>query len=63
MLFNFWNCNSVRTGAGNTGMNYEIGGNILSKPVKEKDLGIALNANMKVSGQCRIAASKGRFSE
>ena len=40
-------------------MNYEMGGSILSKTVKEKDLGVTLNANMKVSEQCRIAASKG----
>ena len=41
-------------------MNYEMGGTILSKTVKEKDLGVTMNANMKVSEQCRIAASKGR---
>ena len=42
-------------------MNYEIGGTILSKTMKEKDLGlvVTMNANMKVSEQCRIAASKG----
>ena len=40
-------------------MNYEKGGNILSKTVKEKYLGVTMNANMKVSEQCRIAASKG----
>ena len=44
---------------GNTGMNYEMGGTILCKPVKENDLGVSMNANMKVSEQCRIAASKG----
>ena len=49
----------VHTGPGNTSMNYEIGGTILSKTVKEKDLGVTMNANMKVSEQCRIAASKG----
>ena len=43
----------------NTGMNYEMGGSILSKTVKEKYLGVSMNANMKVSEQCRIAASKG----
>ena len=43
----------------NTGKNYEMGGTILSKTVKEKDLGVIMNANMKVSEQCRIAASKG----
>ena len=31
----------------------------LSKIVKEKDLGVTMNANMKVTEQCRIAASKG----
>ena len=40
-------------------MNYEMGGTILSKTVKEKDLGVTMNSNMKVSEQCRIAASKG----
>ena len=42
-----------------TGVNYEMGGTILSKTVKEKDLGVTMNANMKVSEQCRNAASKG----
>ena len=36
-----------------------MGGTILSTTVKEKDLGVTMNANMKVSEQCRIAASKG----
>ena len=40
-------------------MNFEMGGTNLSKTVKEKDLGITMNANMKVSEQCRIAASQG----
>ena len=40
-------------------MNYEMGGTILSNTVKELDLGATMNANMKVSEQCRIAASKG----
>ena len=31
-----------------------MGGSILSKTVKEKDLGVSMNANMKVSEQCRI---------
>ena len=58
MLFN-GKCKCLHTGSGNTGMNYEMGGTILSKTVKEKDLGVTMNANMKVSEQCRIAASKG----
>ena len=40
-------------------MNYEMGGTILSKTVKEKDLGVTMNANMKVSEQCIIAAYMG----
>ena len=59
MLFNFGKCKCLHTGSRNTGMNYEMGGTILSKTVKEKDLGVAMNANMKVSEQCRIATSKG----
>ena len=39
-------------------MNYEMGGTILSKTVKENGLGVTMNGNMKVSEQCRIAASK-----
>ena len=59
MLFNFGKCKCLHTGPGNTGMNYEMGGTILSKTVKEKDLWVTMNANMKVSEQCRIATSKG----
>ena len=59
MLFNFGKCKCLHTGSRNTGMNYEMGGTILSKTVKEKDLGVTMNANMKVSEQCSIAASKG----
>ena len=59
MLFNFWKCKCLHTGPGNTSMNYEMGGTILSKTVKEKDLGVTMNANTKVSEPCRIAASKG----
>ena len=59
MLFNFGKCKCLHTGPGNTGMNYEMGGTILTKTVKEKDLGVTMNCIMKVSEQCRIAASKG----
>ena len=50
MLFNFGKCKCLHIGPGNT--------SILSTTVKEKDLGVTMNANMKVSEQCRIAASK-----
>ena len=59
MLVNFGKCKFLHTGPGDTGINYEMGGTILSKTMKEKDLGVSMKANMKVSEQCRIAASKG----
>ena len=59
MLFNFGKCKCLHTGPRNTGTNYEMEGTILSKTVKEKDLGVTINVNMKVSEQCRVAASKG----
>ena len=34
-----------------------MGGTILCKTVKEKDLGVTMNGNMKVSEQCRIVVS------
>ena len=39
-------------------MTYEMEGTILSTTVKEKDLGVTMNAKMKVSEQCRIARLK-----
>ena len=38
-------------------MNYDIGGTILCKTIKENDLRVPMNANMKVSEKCRIAVS------
>ena len=54
MLFNFGQCKCLHTGPGNTGMNYEMGGTILSKTVKEKDLGVSMNANMKVQSNAEL---------
>ena len=45
--------------AGKYWHDYEMGATILIKTVEEKDVGVTMNANMKVSEQCRIAASKG----
>ena len=49
MLFNFGKCKCLHTGPGNIDMNYEMGGTILSKTMKEKDVGVTMNANIKVS--------------
>ena len=62
MLFNFQKCKCLPAGHGNTGVNYEMEGTILCQTVKENDLGVTINANisiLKVSEQCRIAASQG----
>ena len=36
-----------------------MGGTVLNTTVKEKDLGLTIRADMKVSEQCGIAAAKG----
>ena len=42
MIFNFGKCKCLHTGPGNTGMNYETGGTIPNKTVKEKDWGLRI---------------------
>ena len=38
---------------------YKMGDAVLGRTTQEKDLGVTFNADMKVSEQCGIAASKG----
>ena len=59
MLFNFWKCKCLHTGHGNEDAQYTMGGTILNTILKEKDLGLTISADMKVSEQCGIAAAKG----
>ena len=59
MLFNFGKCKYQHIGHGNLDLNYKMGDTFLGTTVKEKDLGIPISADMKVSEQCGIAASKG----
>ena len=59
MLLNFSKCKCLHTGHGNWDVNCKIGDIVLRTTVKEKDLGITISADMKVSEQCGIAASKG----
>ena len=40
-------------------INYNMGYIVLGTTAKEKDLGITISADIKVSEQCGIAASKG----
>ena len=39
--------------------NYKMGDTVLGTTVKENDLGVTISADLKVSEQCGIAASKG----
>ena len=59
MLFNFGKCKCLHTGHGNLNVNYKMGDTVLGTTVKEKDIGVTISADMKVSEQCGIAASKG----
>ena len=59
MLLMFWKCKCLHTGHGNLNVNYKMGDTVLGTTVKEKDLGVTISADMKVSEQCGIAASKG----
>ena len=59
MLLNFRKCKCLHTGHGNLDVNYNMGDTVLGTTVKEKELGITISTDMKVSEQCGIAASKG----
>ncbi len=50
-VIQFWEMQMSTHRTGNANINYEMGGTILSTTVKEKDLGVTMNANMKVSEQ------------
>ena len=49
MLFNFGKCECLHTGNGNSDINYNMGDTVLDTTIKEKDLGITISADMKVS--------------
>ena len=57
MLLNFGKCKD--TGHGNEDAQYTMGGTVMNTTLKEKDLGLTISADMKVSEQCGIAAAKG----
>ena len=59
MLFNFGKCKCIHIGHGNMYKEYKMGDAVLGRTTQEKDLGVTFSADMKVSEQCGIAASKG----
>ena len=56
MLLNFGKCKCIHIGHGNMDEGYKMGDAVLGRTTQEKDL---VSADMKVSEQCGIAASKG----
>ena len=59
MLFNYGKCKCLHTGHGNEDAQYTMGDTVLNTTVKEKDLGLTISADKKVSEHCAIAAAKG----
>ena len=59
MLFNQSKCKCLHIGRENGKKPYEMDNMVLEKNSKEKDLGVTISADWKVSEQCRIAARKG----
>ena len=59
MLLNFGKCKCIHIGHGNMDEEYKMGDAVLGRTTQENDLGVTFSADMKVSDQCGIAASKG----
>ena len=49
MLLNFGKGKCLHTGHGNLDVNYEMGDTVLGTTVKEKDLGVTISPDMKIS--------------
>ena len=58
MLFNQSKCKCLHIGRSNGKEPYEMHNTVLLKTSKEKDLGVTISADWKVSEQCGIAARK-----
>ena len=59
MLFNQSKCKWLHIGRANGKEPHEMHNTVLLKTAKEKDLGVTISADWKVSEQCGIAARKG----
>ena len=58
MLFNQSKCKCLHIGRANGKEPYEMHNTVLLKTSKEKDLGMTISADWKVSEQCGIAATR-----
>ena len=59
MLLNQSKCKCLHIGRANEKEPYEMHNTVLLKTSKEKDLGVTISADWKVSEQCGIAARNG----
>ena len=59
MLFNFEKCKCIHIGHGNMDEENKIGDAVIGRTTQEKDFRVTFSADMKVSEQCGITASKG----
>ena len=59
MLLNFGKCKCIHIGHGNLDEEYKMGDAVPGRTTQEKDLGVTFSADMKVSEQCGVVASKG----
>ena len=59
MLLNFGKCKYIPIGHGNMDEEYKMGDAVLDRITQEKDLRVTYSADITVSEQCGIAASKG----
>ena len=59
MLLNFGKNICIHIGHGNMDEEYKMGDAVLGRTTKENNLGVTFSADLKVSEQCGIAASKG----
>ena len=57
-MFKFGKCKYLHPVNRNMDVYYTMGDTVLGTTVREKDLGVTISANMEVSEQCGIAASK-----
>ena len=59
MLLHFGKCKCIHIGHGNMDEENKIGDAVLGRTTQEKDFRVTFSAEMKVSEQCGIFASKG----
>ena len=59
MLLHFEKSKCIHIGHGNMDEEYKMGDAVQGRTTHEKDLGVTFSADVKVSEQCGIAASKG----